>query len=129
MEKNESLRDINNELFLDIELNCFSIIQNIITQKYINENNSIYGETFPEIIGYCYALKSLNKFNNFVFIEPLIPEPFKPETLIEDINPKLDEDITYVEPFIYNDHISLILFTEKKGTRLNIIFDISHKFI
>ena len=125
LEKNASLRDINNELFFDKELNCFSIIQNIITQKYINENNSIYGETFPEIIGYCYALKSLNKFNNFVFIEPLIPEPFKPETIKEDVPSNLDDNITYVEPFIYNDHISLILFTEKKGTRLNIILDMS----
>ena len=70
-------------------------------------------------------MKSLNKFNNFIFIEPLIPEPFKPETLIEDIPSKLDDNITYIEPFIYNDHISLILFTEKKGTRLNIILDMS----
>ena len=125
LEKNETIKDINNELFLDKDLDCFSIIQSIITQKYKNENNSIYGETFPEIIGYCYGLKSLNKFNNFAFIEPLIPEPFKPETLIEDVTLKLDDNITYVEPFIYNDHISLIIFTEIKGTRLNIILDMS----
>ena len=46
LEKNETIKDINNELFLDKDLDCFSIIQSIITQKYKNENNSIYGRNF-----------------------------------------------------------------------------------
>ena len=125
LEKNETIKDINNELFLDKELDCFSIIQKIITEKYKNKNNTIYGETFPEIIGYCYGLKSLNRVKDFIFIEPLIPEPFKQETLIEDIDPKLKENMTYIEPFIYNDHISLILFMERKNKRINIILDMS----
>lgn len=125
LEKNKFIRDINNEYFFDKELDCFLIIHDIIIQKYKDNNNTIYGETFPEIIGYCYALKVLNKFNNFIFIEPLIPEPFKPETLIEEIPSKLVDNITYIEPLIYNDHISLIIFTEIKNIRYNIILDMS----
>ena len=125
LEKNIIIKDINGELFFDKEIDCFSIIQKIITEKYKNINNSIFGETFPEIIGYCYGLKSLNKAKNFNFIEPLIPEPFKPETLIEDISTTLKDNITYVEPVIYNGHISLILFTVRENKRYNIILDMS----
>ena len=125
LEKNEKIKDINGKYFFDKELDCFSIIHKIIIHKYNNKKNNIYGETFPEIIGFCYGLKSRNKVNNYKFIEPLIPEPFKPESLIEDIPSKLDDNITYIEPLIYNDHISLILFTEKKNKRCSIILDIS----
>ena len=125
LEKNEYMKDINDEFFCDKDLDCFSIIYNNIIQKYRNKNNSIYGETFPELIGYCYSLKAINKFNNFVFIEPLIPEPFKPESLEENIPSKLEDNITYIEPLIYNGHISLIIFIEIKNTRYNIILDMS----
>ena len=70
------MKDINNKLFFDNDLDCFSIINNSIIQKYRNKNNSVYGETFPELIGYCYGLKTLNKAlnKNLIFIEPLIPK-------------------------------------------------------
>ena len=63
------------------------------------------GETFPEIIGYCYSLITLNKIRNFIFLEPLIPEAFKPETLKENIS-EFEPNITYVEPLIYNGQIA-----------------------
>ena len=125
LEKNETMKDINDELFYDKDLDCFSVIYNNIIQKYRSKNNSIYGETFPELIGYCYGLKEINQFNNFIFIEPLIPDPFKPETLEENIPAKLEDNIAYIEPLIYNGHISLIIFMEIKGMRFNIILDMS----
>ena len=126
LEKNESIKDIDNEPFFDENLNCFSIINDIIIQKYKNVNHLVNGETFPEIIGYCYGLISIGKFKDFLFIEPLIPEPpFKPETLKEDIKYEKDSNITLIEPLIYNGHISLILFKWINGNRYNIIFDMS----
>ena len=97
LEKDESIKDINKNNFYDKELNCFSIINNIIIQKYKNKNHIMNGETFPEIIGYCYSLISLNKIKNFIFLEPLIPEPLNPNTLTENIS-VFDKSTTYTEP-------------------------------
>jgi len=70
-------------------LNCFDIIDNIIKQKYKNQNIFMIGETFPGIIGYCYGLISLQKFkNNFICIEPQIPDILKKETFEENIPDK-----------------------------------------
>ena len=126
LEKNEKLKDINNDSFFNQDLNCFDIIDNIIKQKYKNQNINMNGETFPEIIGYCYGLISLQKFkNNFICIEPLIPDVMKLETFEENIPDKLEEDTTYLEPIICDGHISLVIIFEVKKHRYNIILDMS----
>ena len=131
LEKNESIKDINGKIFSDNELNCFSIIQNIIIQKYKNKTkyDISYGDTFPEIIGYCYGLISLNKFKQFKCIEPLIPELFNDSSLVENIPDKFEKDIAYIEPLIYDGHISIIISTEIKNLRYNITIDMSHYHI
>ena len=89
LEKNKKIKDINNDSFFNQELNCFDIIDYVIKQKYKNQNIIMIGETFPEIIGYCYGLISLQKFkNNFICIEPLIPDVLKKETFEENIPDK-----------------------------------------
>ena len=128
LEKVQSIKDINNKSFFDKDLNCFAIIDNIITEKYKDKEHIMNGETFPEIIGYCHSLITLNKIRNFIFLEPLIPEAFKPETLKENIS-EFEPDITYVEPLIYNGHISLIIFNEINGSRCNLILDMSRYHI
>ena len=125
LEKNKKIKDINNKDFYDSFLDCFSIIDNIIYKKYRNQNRIMNGETFPEIIGYCYGLISCEKFKNFICIEPLIPDISNPETLKENIPSKLEENITYLEPLICDGHISLILFTMIENFRFNIILDMS----
>ena len=125
LEKNKSIKDINGEIFFNNELNCFSIINEIIIDKYKNKSEISNGETFPEILGYCYGLISLNKIKNFKFIEPLIPEAFKEDSFKEDIPEKLETNITYVEPIIYDRHISLIIFSEINAKRYNLILDMS----
>lgn len=126
LEKNEKIKDINNDPFFNQGLNCFDIIDNIIKQKYKNQNIIMNGETFPEIIGYCYGLISLQKFkNNFICIEPLIPDVLKQETFEENIPDKLEENTTYLEPIICDGHISLVIIFEVKKHRYNIILDMS----
>ena len=61
LEKNEKIKDINNDSFFNQKLNCFDIIDNVIKKKYKNQNIIMIGETFPEKIGYCYGLISLQK--------------------------------------------------------------------
>ena len=111
--------------FYNSDLDCFSIISYIIHQKYRNKNMIMNGETFPEIIGYCYALVSLSKFKEFICIEPLIPEVSKPETLEENIPDELEDNTTYLEPVISDGHISLIIFSKVKDMRFNLILDMS----
>jgi hypothetical protein len=77
LEKNEVIKDIDNNSFFNKDLDCFALINNIIIKKYKNQGNTMNGETFPEIIGFCYGLYSLKKFNkNLICIEPLIPNVF-----------------------------------------------------
>ena len=132
------MKDIYEQGFYNPNLNCFSIINNIIIDKYKTQNGILNGETFPEIIGYCYGLNSLKKFKKFICIEPLVPDVLNPETLEENIPNDLEENITYLEPLIYDGHISLIIFTKIENLRFNIILDMSkfhsnsknlHKFI
>ena len=125
LEKNHEIKDINDNKFYDNDLDCFSIIKNIILEKYRNKDSLIIGETFPEIIGYCYGLNSIKRFKNFIFLEPLIPEPFNPDSLEEDISNDLPEDIIYLEPLISDAHISLIIFSKISNIRINMIFDMS----
>ena len=125
LEKNKEIKDINDNIFFDPNLDCFSIIDNIIYTKYKNKDRIINGETFPEIIGYCYGLISLGKFKKFICIEPLIPNVSNPESLKENIPDKLEENITYLEPLICDGHISLIIFTMIENLRFNIILDMS----
>ena len=83
------------------------------------------GETFPEIIGYCYGLMTIKQFKEFICVEPLIPESLNPETFEENIPDELEDNITYLEPLICDDHISLIIFSKLISHRINIILDMS----
>ena len=127
LEKNEfNLKDIDDKFFYDPNLNCFNIIDGIIKKKYKSQNNILNGETFPEIIGYCYGLVSLKKFKNyFVCVDPLIPDLSNQESLKENFNENLEENTTYLEPIICDGHISLVLILLLKNIRHNFIFDMS----
>ena len=62
-------------------------------------------------------------------MHPFFPCPFIKETFIEE-ETDIDPSKYYLEPILYNDHISLLLFYYKKRRanfycRKNIIFDMS----
>ena len=71
LEKNKAVKDIDNNLFHDEDLNCYKIIRKILINKYKNKNLGSNGEAFPEIVGYCVSLVNLNQ-KNFKFVDPLI---------------------------------------------------------
>lgn len=125
LEKNEKIKDINGEKFFNQNLNCFSLINRIIINKYKNKKNIKNGETFPELLGFCYGLKSIKKFKNFICIEPLIPESFNQSSLEETIEYDLEDNVSYLEPLLCDSHISLIVFSKVNNTRFNIILDMS----
>ena len=132
LEKDKNIIDINGEAFYDEKLNCYSIMENIVLEKYKNESVTPIGESFMEIIGYIYSFVFLGKFKGFVVIEPLILEPFNEESKIEKLPEALEENIGYIEPIIFDHHISIALIkkviSNNRG-RVNIILDMSRYHI
>ena len=108
--------------FYNKELNCFDIIKTILEDKY--KNLFFYGESFPELIGFSYSLLYI-KIKGFSFIEPFMPNYEMPESLIEAIPDQLNNNITYIEPIIYDSHISILFFKLIENKRINILIDIS----
>ena len=125
LEKNSSINVIYDEKFENPNLDCFSIIYKIIINKYKNKDRLKNGETFPELIGFCYGLISINKFKNFICVEPLIPDLLNRDSLEENIPNELEDNIVYLEPLISDAHISLIVITNINKTRFNFILDMS----
>ena len=112
-------------------MNCYSIMRNIIFEK---DKNEIIpkGEYFLEIFGFIYSLIYLGKFKGFQVIEPLTLEPFKEETRIEKLPEVLEENFGYIEPILFDNHISVAFIKKykvKKQGRVNIICDMSRYHI
>ena len=125
LEKDLSVKDAEGNNFYDKELNCYDIIKKIILEKYKRKNIGSNGDSFPEIIGYCFALESLKKLDNFVFIEPLIAN-IEENGIIKESITEIKDDLIYIEPFIYDEHISLILVSKYEKQRYNLMLDMSH---
>ena len=125
LEKNDSIKDIKGNIFYDENLNCHQIIKKIIFEKYRNKIIGDGGDIFPEIIGYCFALIYSNKNENIIFLEPLIAHLETKFCLEESITKVTKENIIYIEPFIYDGHISTII-SDFQDTRYNILLDMSH---
>ena len=125
LEKNEIIKDINGEKFYNPNLNCFSIIYKIIINKYKNKVRNMNGETFPELLGFCYGLISINRFKNFVCVEPLIPNLLNKDPVEENIPNDLEDKLAYLEPLLCDAHISLIVVSKVNKARFNIILDMS----
>ena len=128
LEKEKNICDINGELFYDEKLDCYSVMRNIVFEKYKNKIMSPKGEYFPEIFGFIYSLIYLGKFKGFQVIEPLSLETLKEETRIEKLPEVLEENFGYIEPILFDNHISVAFIKKSKVKikgRVNIIFDMS----
>ena len=131
-EQEKLILDVKGESFYEENLNCYSIMQNIVFEKYKNKIVCPRGEIFPEIIGFAYAIISLKKFKDFIAIEPLFLQPLKEESRIEKIPDTLEQNIGYIEPIIFDTHISVALIKKSKAQksgRFNIIIDMSRYYI
>ena len=126
LEKNNSLKDIKGNTFYDKEINCYTIMRKIMFEKYNKKLIGDNGDVFPEIIGYCFALASLNKIESFHFVKPLIANLGAKNSLLESMPKEIENDSIYIEPFIYDGHISTIISSFKEKERYNIFLDMSH---
>jgi hypothetical protein len=86
------------------------------------------GELFPEIIGYIYSIISLGKVKGFIGLEPLILDPLNDDSRVERLPEELEENIGYIEPILFDNHISVVFIKKSSYNnrgRVNIIFDMS----
>lgn len=129
LEKKDSIKDVDDESFYDKDLDCFSIIKNIVYDKYKEDNiynKSPHGELFSEIIGFIYSMIYLGQFKNFIILEPYIPNRLEKESLSEGIPEDLKENIGYIEPILYDNHVSVLLVVKDKYCyRKNYLLDMS----
>ena len=128
LEKVKTILDFDGKTFYDENLNCYSVMRNIIFEKYKNDIVTPRGEVFPEIFGFIYSLISLGKFKGFKVVEPLILDPLNKESLIEQLPEILEENIGYIEPIIFDNHISVTLIKKgpyKDRERTNAVIDMS----
>ena len=112
-----------NTKFYNEKLNCFNIMQNIIYDNF--KSQIILGEPFPELIGFCYSLTEIDNKREFFFLPPYIPDIQINNSLLEELPNKLYDFITYIEPIIYDSHVSLLIFKVESGERKNILMDMS----
>ena len=128
LEKDKTILDFDGKTFYDENLNCYSVMRNIIFEKYKNDIVTPRGEVFPEIFGFIYSLISLGKSKGFKVVEPLILDPLNKESLIEQLPEILEENIGYIEPIIFDNHISVTLIKKgpyKDRERTNAVIDMS----
>ena len=126
LEKDNSINDMNGDKFYDENINCYQIMKKIIFEKCKNKTIGDIGDIFPEVIGYCFALVNSFNIGNMIILEPLIANLNNKFCLEESVkNENFKKDVIYIEPFIYDRHISTIIFTFKDA-RYNILLDMSH---
>ena len=129
LEKEHKMTNIKDKSFYDENLNCFSIMRKIIFEKYEKEEETfLNGELFPEIIGFAYSMVYLGQFKNFIAVEPLILDQMNRDTIIERLPKELEKNIGYIEPILYNNHVSILLVKKSINNlekRVNIVLDMS----
>lgn len=131
LEKQKDIVDNENISFFNDDLNCLDIILNIIKNKIAEDKDNLtYPSSTCEVLGFIYAIKlAKNNISNIQILEPYYPNPFSPNTM-EECAHEFDTSKNFIEPILYNNHVSLILFNYKKKreklySRKNILFDMS----
>lgn len=125
LEKDSKIKDNMGNEFIENNLDCLEIILEIIKNKFIKKTDSFnisYPYSLVELLGFCYAIKT-KKYNNIEILKPYFPDPLIPETKIEIFERK--KRIFYIEPILYNKHISLLIFVFTDYCRLNKLIDMS----
>ena len=126
LEKSSSIKDINGNSFIENDLNCYNIIIKIIQDKFKDEIIYEYPSSVIEVLGFYYSVlyKDMNINENIKFIEPFYPVINNRETMKEAINEKdISNDKLFIEPILFNKHVSVLYFKYKNGIRLNMLID------
>ena len=131
LERDSDSTDNEGKSFIIKDLNYLDIIISIIKNKLREDKDNLtFANSTVEILGFIYASTTLNNknINNFEILEPYFPNPFIKETMKENCD--FDVKKIYLEPLLYNNHVSLLMFYFKEirpnfFLRKNTLFDMS----
>ena len=124
LEKNSKIKDNEENLFTTKDLNCSQIIMKIIKNKFKNNINYSYPLTIIEILGFIYSM--MNESSNlFCLLEPFFPSFEYENSFKEEFYESKNEKKIYIEPIIFNYHISTLIFYYQNGNRENVLIDMS----
>ena len=126
LEINSKVKNNNGISFIEEKLNCFDIIEKIIKQKFTDKITYNYPCTVIELLGFYYSLmyEKEHKNDNIKFIEPYYPIINNKTTMREAIREDdIISDKLFIEPILFNKHISVLYFKFENKKRKNILFD------
>jgi len=126
LEKKQDIKDINGKPFYNENIDCFKIMQDILFSKFEKDKDYIGNFSTIEILGFIFSAKEV-KIDKCIIMEPFIPNLFDRSTIKESIQ-NFNENYLYLEPILYQFHISflLIFFSSKDKCRYNFLFDMSN---
>ena len=128
LEKELTVKDEKGESFSINNLDCLDIMMSIIKNRIAEDKDFMtFPNTIAELLGFIYAAKITHN-DNLIILDPYYPSLLIPETMIENYEP--DSSKYFIEPILYNNHVSLLLFYHRKFygksvLRYNILFDMS----
>ena len=113
LEINSSIRDINGQSFVDLNLNCYDIMKKIIKNRFKDSILYEYPCTSIELFGFYYSLMhsrdKLNIDKNIKLIEPFFPIFNNRGTMIEAIHKNdISNNKLFIEPIFFNKHVSVL---------------------
>ena len=124
LEKNSKIKDNEDNLFIINDLNCSQIIMKLIKNKFKNNINYPYPYTIIEILGFIYSM--MNESSNIIcLLEPFFPSFKYKNSFNEAFNESKKEEKIFVEPILFNNHISTLVFYYHNGNRENVLIDMS----
>ena len=123
LEKNSQINNAFGKSFKNENLKCFNIIYKIIKNKFEDDITYNYPNTSIELLGFYYSVMC-EEHKNIKFIDPFYPLINDRSTMKEVINKEdICDDMIFVEPILFNRHISVLYFSFKNDLRRNILVD------
>ena len=129
IEKKSTIIDFEGNSFIIEKLNCLQIMITLIKKKFKNKIDYPFPNTVIEILGLTYSVMEESS-ELFQVLEPYFPSPTNKDSLRENFDKSKNEKKFYIEPILFNKHISILLFTyDNQNKRDNILIDMSHQHL
>ena len=129
IEKKSTIIDFEGNSFIIEKLNCLQIMITLIKKKFKNKIDYPFPNTIIEILGLTYSVMEESS-ELFQVLEPYFPSPTNKDSLRENFDKSKNEKKFYIEPILFNKHISILLFTyDNQNKRDNILIDMSHQHL
>ena len=129
IEKNSTINDNEGNSFINEKLNCLQIMISLIKNKCKNNIDYPFPNTIIEILALTYSI--MEESSELIkVLEPYFPSPINKDSLKENFDKSKIEKKLYIEPILFNKHVSILLFSyDNQNKRNNLLIDMSHQHL